>query len=146
MDSCIFCDILASKLPASIVYQDEVCTAFMDIQPVNEGHLLVVPNEHAAHLANLEPKTGSHMFAVAQRIAQAVRESGVRCQGINLFVADGAPAGQEVFHVHIHIIPRYRGDGFGFRFGPSYGQRPARTELDRVAEQVREALSDSGSQ
>lgn len=84
------------------------------------------------------------MFAVAQRIAQAVRESGVRCQGINLFVADGAVAGQEVFHVHLHIIPRYRGDGFGFRFGPNYGQRPARTELDRIAGQVREALNDEG--
>jgi histidine triad (HIT) family protein len=144
VDHCTFCDILASKLPASIAYQDEVCTAFMDIQPVNEGHLLVIPNEHAASLADLEPETGSHMFAVAQRIAQAVRESGVRCQGINLFVADGAVAGQEVFHVHLHIIPRYRGDGFGFRFGPNYGQRPARTELDRIAGQVREALNDEG--
>ena len=146
MDSCIFCDILTSKLPASIVYQDELCTAFMDIQPVNEGHLLVIPNEHAASLADLKPAIGSHMFAVAQRIAQAARGSGVRCQGINLFVADGAAAGQDVFHVHIHIIPRYRGDGFGFRFGPNYGQRPARTELDRVAGQVREALGGSGSQ
>ena len=144
MDRCTFCDILASKLPASIVYQDGTCTAFMDIQPVNEGHLLVVPNEHAASLADLEPKTGSHMFAVAQRMAQALRESGVRCQGINLFVADGAPAGQEVFHVHIHVIPRYRGDSFGFQFGPKYGQRPARAELDRVAGHVREALDNDG--
>jgi histidine triad (HIT) family protein len=140
MADCVFCDILAGTLPASIVCQDEVCTAFMDIQPVNPGHLLVVPNDHAARLADLDPDIGAHVFIVAQRIAQALRDSGLRCEGVNLFVADGAAAGQEVFHVHLHVVPRFRGDGFGFRFGPKYGQRPPRSELDELAAKVRSTL------
>jgi histidine triad (HIT) family protein len=133
MGDCVFCDILADKLPSSIVYQDEICSALMDIQPVNLGHVLVISNQHATSLADLDQETGSHMFRVAQHIAQALRDSGIRCQGINLFLADGAVAGQEVLHVHLHVIPRYSGDGFGFRFGPKYGQRPPRSELDAVA-------------
>ena len=140
MSNCIFCDILAEELPSSRVYEDEVCCAFMDIQPVNPGHLLVIPQQHAAMLADLDEETGAHMFKVAQRAARALRKSGMRCDGINIFLADGSVAGQEVFHVHIHVIPRYRGDGFGFRFGRAYGQRPARVELDMVAESIRSGL------
>jgi len=140
MTGCIFCDIVAGKALASIVYRDDLCTAFMDIQPVNPGHLLVVPNRHATHLADLLPETGGQMFRVAQQITAVLRQSGVRCEGVNLFVADGRAAGQDVFHVHLHVIPRYAGDGFGFRFGPAYGTRPPREELDRLAEQIRHAL------
>ena len=140
MSDCVFCDIVADHLPSSMVYEDEVCTAFMDIQPVNAGHLLVIPRQHAASLAELDEETGAHVFTVAQRIAHALRHSGLRCEGVNLFLADGAAAGQEVFHVHIHVIPRYRGDGFGFRFGQNYGQRPARADLDALAGQIRSVL------
>ncbi len=140
MEDCVFCDILTSRLPSSMVYEDETCSVFMDIQPINAGHLLVIPSRHTSSLSELDPEAGAHMFAVAQRLAQALRGSGVRCQGVNLFVADGAAAGQEVPHVHIHVIPRYRGDGFGFRFGPAYGQRPPRSELDEIAAQIRDAL------
>jgi histidine triad (HIT) family protein len=76
---------------------------------------------------------------VAHRITGAVRASGVRCEGVNLFLADGEAAGQEVFHVHLHLFPRYAGDGFGLRFGPHYKKQP-REELDEVARQIREAL------
>jgi histidine triad (HIT) family protein len=144
MSGCVFCGILAGELPSSMVYQDGVCSAFMDIQPVNPGHTLVVPNLHAARLAELDARTGEHMFGVAQRIAAALRagakEGGLRCDGINLFLADGEVAGQDVFHVHPHVIPRFRGDGFGFRFGPAYGTRPARAELDSLAGAIRQAL------
>ena len=123
-----------------MVYRDQLCSALMDIQPVNPGHILIIPNLHATYLADLPPETGAHMFQVAQRVAQALRESGVRCQGVDLFLADGEAAGQDVFHVHLHVIPRYRGDGFGFRFGPAYGQRPPRSQLDDLAGQVRQHL------
>ena len=76
MSGCVFCEILSDKLPSSIVYQDDVCTAFMDIQPVNPGHVLVIPNRHAAFLADLDENTGAHMFRVAQRLARALRHSG----------------------------------------------------------------------
>ena len=99
----------------------------MDIRPVNPGHLLVIPLAHAAGLATLESDTGAQMFRVGQRLAEAIRRSGVRCEGINVLLADGEAAGQEVFHVHLHVIPRYAGDGFGFRYGPEFGVLPDRT-------------------
>jgi len=139
---CIFCDILAGRAPASFVYQDDICCAFMDIQPVNPGHVLVVPNVHAADLARLPPEIGAQLFRVGQRLAVALRQSGVRCQAINLFLADGEAAGQEVFHVHLHVIPRFVGDGFGLRFGPHYGRYPSRADLDALAGQIRRAPAE----
>jgi histidine triad (HIT) family protein len=138
--SCIFCDIVSGTAPSSIVYQDKVCSAFMDIQPVNAGHVLVVPNAHATYLIDLPPETGAHMFKVAQQVSLAVRGSSIHCEGVNLFLADGEVAGQEVFHVHLHVIPRYRGDGFGFRFGPNYGRQPPRARLDEIATEIQVQL------
>ena len=149
MSECVFCGILAGALPASTVYRDDLCCAFMDIQPVNPGHLLVIPLEHAASLSELNPETGSHMFAVAQRLAAALYQTdtgsagaGLRCEGVNLMLADGPVAGQEVFHVHMHVIPRFAEDGFGFRFGAGYARRPQRSDLDRAASEIRAALGD----
>ena len=140
MTDCVFCGILSGELPSSIVYQDDHCTAIMDIQPVNPGHVLVIPNHHAACLADLDEETGSRMFRVAHRLAGALRKSGVKCEGVNMFLADGAAAMQEVFHVHLHVFPRYEGDGFGLRFSPTYFERPGRAELERVAEQIRNVI------
>ena len=137
---CIFCQIVQGQAPASLLYQDERCTAFMDIQPVNPGHLLVVPNRHVACLADLAPEDGAQLMRAGQRLAAALRASGLRCEGVNLFLADGEAAGQEVFHVHLHVFPRYAGDGFGFRFGPHYRSLPARQPLEQAAQQIREAL------
>jgi histidine triad (HIT) family protein len=137
---CIFCDIVAGRAPASIVYRDERVCAFMDIQPVNRGHLLIIPVTHAPDLAALEPDTGARMFRVGQRLTAAIRGSGVPCEGINFFLADGEAAGQEVFHVHLHVFPRHAGDGFGLRYGPGYGVLPDRSALEAVAGAVRGAL------
>jgi histidine triad (HIT) family protein len=139
MIDCIFCRVVHGEAPASIVYADEVVTAFMDIQPVNPGHVLVVPNTHASSLSELAEHTGARLFVVAQRIAAALRQSGLRCEGVNLFLADGEAAFQEVSHVHLHVLPRYIGDGFGLRFGPLYGQRPSRAELEDAAQKIRVA-------
>ncbi|MBN1875394.1 MAG: HIT family protein [Anaerolineae bacterium] len=141
MTTCVFCRILAGELPASVIYRDKVCTAFMDIQPVNPGHVLVIPNKHAANLAELAPEDGAHIFRIAQQVAGALRKSNLKCEGVNFFLADGEAAGQEVFHIHLHVFPRYRGDGFGLRTGPHYKRRPARAELDRIAEQIQQAQS-----
>lgn len=141
MTDCIFCRIIASDAPASFLYRDERCSAFMDIQPVNPGHLLVIPNFHAASLAELEGETAGHMMRVGQQLAAALRQSGIRCEGINFFLADGEAAGQEVFHVHLHVLPRFRGDGFGLIFGPHYKQLPARAELETAAAQIRQLLT-----
>jgi histidine triad (HIT) family protein len=140
MKRCIFCDIVSGQGDASIVYRDDACIAFMDIQPVTTGHVLVIPLEHATNLSELPTGTGEHIFKVAQQTAAAVRESPIRCEGVNLFLADGAAAGQDVFHVHLHVIPRYAGDGFRLIRPPdSHGIRP-RIELDIAAEQIRLAI------
>jgi diadenosine tetraphosphate (Ap4A) HIT family hydrolase len=135
---CVFCDIVAGREPASVVYSDENVIAFLDLRPLNTGHLLVIPRAHAPYLADLDPALGGHMFAVAQRMAAALRRSGLPCEGVNLFLADGEAAFQEVFHVHLHVIPRNTGDGFRLR---AKWRRPSRAELDSVADQVRDGLA-----
>jgi histidine triad (HIT) family protein len=138
MDGCVFCEIIAGRSSASVVRREDGCTAFMDIQPINAGHVLVVPDEHAARLADLPADTGARMFRIAQRMASALYESGLDCEGVNVFLADGEAAGQEVFHVHLHVIPRFAGDGFGLRFGPDYANRPDRDTLEVTAKRIRD--------
>ncbi len=140
MGDCVFCNIIKGSAPASIAYSDEKVMAIMDIQPVNPGHVLIIPKIHVAQLSELSEETGVRMFKIAMRIAEALRQSGTKCEGINLFLADEEAAGQDVFHVHLHVIPRFRGDGFQIRFGPNYGSRPEREELDRIGEKIREAI------
>lgn len=139
--SCVFCKIISGQAPASVVYEDELVLAFMDIQPVNPGHVLITPRVHASLLADLDPEVGGYLFRVAMRLAAALRRSPVRCEGINLFLADGAVAGQQVGHVHLHVVPRFQGDGFGLHFGPDYARRPSRETLDEVAVAIRQELA-----
>ena len=138
--SCVFCDIIRGQSPASMVYTDEQAIAFMDIRPVVSGHLLVIPRVHAASLADLDVDAGAHLFRVGMKLATALRRSTLRCEGINFFLADGVAAGQDVFHVHLHILPRFQGDGFGLRFPPGYWDLPGRDTLDALSAQIREAL------
>lgn len=84
----------------------------MDIAPVNPGHALIVPRLHAAGLADLPEELGMHLFRVAQRTAAAIRSTAITCEDVNLFLADGEAAFQDVFHVHLHVIPRFSGDQF----------------------------------
>lgn len=140
MSDCIFCDIIAGNAPASFVYRDDRVCAFMDLRPVNPGHVLVIPNAHAAYLVELDPEDGAQMFRVGQQLAAAVRNAGVRCDGVNLVLADGAPAGQEIFHVHLHVIPRWHGDGSGFRFGTRTENLPLREELELLANRINKCL------
>jgi histidine triad (HIT) family protein len=138
---CIFCDILSGKADGTFVYRDEKVAVFMDIQPINSGHVLVVPNVHAATLADLDPEVGGHLFRVAQEMAHVLRGSEVRCDGVSLFLADGAAAMQDVPHVHLHVFPRHWGDGFGFTFAADYFSRPDRSELERIAEVIRRTVN-----
>ena len=134
MSDCIFCRILAGELPGSFVYRDDRCAAFMDIQPVNIGHVLIVPVRHAPYLADLDANTAADLMRIAHATAAALRTSGLPCEGVNFFLADGEAAMQEVFHVHLHVFPRFAGDGFGLKFSPEYyTRRPARAQLDHVA-------------
>ena len=133
---CVFCRIAAGTAPASVVHTDPATVAFLDIAPITPGHLLVIPRVHAEGLADLDPDVGAQMWRIGQRMAAALRRSGLRCEGVNFFLADGAAAFQEVPHVHLHVVPRWRGDGFGLRYKAG---RPSRAELDGQAVDLRAA-------
>ena len=140
MTKTIFDQILSGDAPATFVYRDDLVSAFMDIQPINPGHVLVVPNKPAPYLADLPEETGAQLFRVAQRIAAALRSSDLQCEGVNLFLADGEAAMQEVFHTHLHVFPRYKGDGFKLRFSERYFQKPTRKALEEAGAKIRAAL------
>lgn len=108
------------------VLRNERCTAFMDIQPVNAGHVLVMPNDHAASLAALPENDGSALFGTAREIVTALYRSRLGCDGVNLRLADSEVAGQEIPHVHLHVIPRFEGDGVDLVFGPYLEEKPGR--------------------
>jgi diadenosine tetraphosphate (Ap4A) HIT family hydrolase len=135
---CVFCAIVAGDAPASVVLDEPHVIAFMDIRPFTAGHLLVVPKRHATGLGGLDPEDGSRIFDAGRRIATALRSGALPVDGVNLFLADGVAAGQEVLHVHLHVIPRRRGDGFGLRAVP---RTPNRTVLDGTAAAIRDALA-----
>ena len=139
-DDCVFCAIVAGEAPASVVYEDGEVLAFLDILPIAPGHLLVIPKAHAPYLADLDEATGARMMAAAMRLAAALRASGLRCDGINLFLADGEAAGQEVFHAHLHVFPRFAGDGFTIT---DEAVSPPRADLDAIAATIR-AAHDGG--
>ncbi|WKZ56238.1 MAG: HIT family protein [Bdellovibrionota bacterium] len=142
MSETIFAKILNGTVEASFVYKDDIVSAFMDLHPVNPGHTLVVPNKPTAGLADLDDTTAAHMFNVARAIAAAIRRSDIDCEGVNLLLADGEAAGQEVFHVHLHVIPRRSGDGFGFTYAAHSFQMASRASLDETARKIRNAFSD----
>jgi histidine triad (HIT) family protein len=136
---CVFCKIVRRQLPASLLAEDDDAMAFLDIHPINPGHFLVTPKVHAAHLTNLPPGAGGRIFEMARELAGALQKCGVKCEGVNFHLADGEVAGQEILHVHLHVYPRYAGDGVGLRMGPHYGAMPKREELDRIAASIRAA-------
>ena len=141
MADCIFCNILSGESPASFVYRDDLVAAFMDIQPVNLGHVLVVPVRHAPFMADVTAEEAGALMRVAQWVTAALRGSTLKCEGVNYFLADGEAAMQEVFHAHLHVFPRFKGDNFGLRFSPEYyTRRPPRHELDQQAADLRALL------
>jgi histidine triad (HIT) family protein len=136
-EDCVFCAIVTGRAPASVVDEDDAAVVFLALHPVTPGHLLIVPRVHVVGLEDLDESTGRHLWSVAHRMARALRRSGLRCEGINLFLADGEAASQEVFHVHLHVFSRYAGDGF--TIGATWMER-SRELLDADAEAVRGAL------
>ena len=142
MADCIFCKIINGEIPATKVFEDDLVFAFLDIQPINPGHTLVIPKKHAGSLDELDEDLAGHLMKAAKKIASSIRKSGLKCEGVNLHVADGAVAGQEVPHVHLHVIPRFAGDGFGLKFGPGFGKSPSPEEMADVAESIRKGLVD----
>lgn len=140
--ACLFCRLVAGLVPRSVVYEDEDVLAFMDLYPVTRGHLLVVPRGHYVVLEDCPPAVASALVVTVQRLNRAVREA-LACEGVLNEVMNGSAAGQEIFHAHFHVIPRWEGDGFGWVYPDGYrsGEAPRR-ELDALAGALRGALGE----
>ena len=133
---CIFCKIAAGEVPAAKVLEDDACVAFMDITPLAEGHVLVIPKTHAATLDELTADQAAAMLKHLPALTRAVR-AATGCEGVNILQNNGAVAHQVVMHVHFHVIPRKSGDEFHFNW-PAGGYAPGRAE--QLARTIRQAM------
>ncbi|MFQ6126680.1 MAG: HIT family protein [Candidatus Heimdallarchaeota archaeon] len=133
---CIFCKIVQKQSEAAILYEDDEVIAFLDIMPVNEGHCLVIPKTHHKLVEEMNEKTYLKMFSVGRSLLVKIKETLPETTAFNYLLADGKDAGQEIFHVHLHIIPRKPNDGFGFKFGPNYGKKLSLEEKTRIAAKI----------
>ena len=143
MNSCVFCKILTDEIDASFIYRGETCSVFLDIHPMTPGHLLIVPNQHSERFADVSPEEAADMFKLAHSILKAVRKTNLACEGANIFLSDGTAAGQEVPHSHLHLAPRFHGDGQRVGFVNEDPDEISRTKLDEIAQQIAKALSSS---
>jgi histidine triad (HIT) family protein len=134
---CVFCAIIAGTAEASVAYADDRVVAFMTLGAVTPGHVLVVPRVHAIGLEDLDEDTSTHVWRIGHRIGRALRRSGLHCEGVNVFLADGEAAFQEIFHFHLHVFPRFPGDSF--RISADWAT-PARHLLNAEAQSVRRGL------
>lgn len=135
--ACIFCQIIEGKLPSYKLYEDDLVVAILDIYPITTGHTLIIPKQHTELLAGLPPETAGRMFQVARLVEKAIRDSPIRCEASNLVLNNGQSAGQEIPHAHLHIIPRYRGDGVRFHISQ---KKASREELEAAAGDIAEKL------
>ncbi|MFN4152872.1 MAG: HIT family protein [Candidatus Sericytochromatia bacterium] len=141
MSDCIFCKIISGEYASSKVYEDDDCLAFLDIQPVNIGHVLVIPKIHKQFIHELDDELAGKLISVANRVNRALRKTNLNCEAVNYFLADGESAGQEVFHTHLHCFPRYKNDGFGLKFSKEYFTRkPDREYLNKVALEIKNLI------
>jgi histidine triad (HIT) family protein len=133
MADCVFCMIRDGKIPSAKVYDDERTLAFMDLNPLTRGHCLVATRAHAATLYDAEPEDLKAAIATAKKVAGAIRKS-LNPDGLNLLQANGAAAFQSVPHFHLHLIPRWTGDGKGFDWKLVPGNRE---EIVVIANRIR---------
>jgi histidine triad (HIT) family protein len=137
----MFCELIHGGGEVSICYEDAQSLAFMDIQPVNAGHVLVVPRKHYESLVDMPSDLIQHLFDVSTQLAPIVRRLA-GADGLNIIVNSGASAGQDVFHYHVHVIPRKAGDGFSVSLPFAGSTPPERTQLDAMAARIIAELRD----
>ena len=136
MENCIFCKIIAGEIPCTKVYEDDVSFAFLDINPINLGHTLLIPKDHHENLHEIPENLLSRLMPPLKKLANAIKES-VRADGINIGQNNGSAAGQVVYHYHVHIIPRFSGDGLKHWPGKPY----LLDEAAEIAEKIKSHLS-----
>lgn len=114
-NDCIFCKLAAGELPSSTVYEDKEFRAIMDISPASKGHVIIIPKDHADNIFEIEDELASKILIVAKKIAAAMKDE-LHCDGVNILQNNGEVAGQTVFHLHVHVIPRYKNDDVTIKF------------------------------
>ncbi|GIG21279.1 HIT family protein [Cellulomonas chitinilytica] len=135
--ACLFCEIVAGRIEASVVHSDDLVIAIMDLHPVSPGHVLVIPRKHSEAITDLPRAEMARVAEVAGTLARAVRGAFPETEGINLLMSEGAAAAQSVFHSHMHVIPRVTGDGMQLS---SPARAVSRAELDAASDAVRRGL------
>jgi histidine triad (HIT) family protein len=133
---CVFCKLVARQIPASVVYEDEATLAFMDLGQVNPGHVLVASKPHAENIYELDDAQAAAVFRAAARVARAVR-AAFDPPGLSVYQANGKPAGQTVFHFHLHVLPRHDGDGMQLVWPV---KNPPRETLEAYGAKIRARL------
>jgi len=135
-DSCIFCRIAQKQVPASLVYEDENVVALLDIKPLNEGHTLVIPKAHYKSIFEIPLDLVAYLHGVTKKIAFAVKKA-TGADGISISQQNGKAAGQEIFHLHVHVIPRYEGQKL-----PSFSEvsEADREKLSQTVAKIRKYL------
>ena len=133
---CLFCKIIAGEIPCTKVYEDDKVLAFLDIHPVNIGHTLVIPKAHHVNLYDTEDATLAHMMTVTKKLSIAIK-SALSADGINIEMNNAPVAGQIIFHTHLHIVPRFSGDGFT-HWPSARGYNEG--EADEVAQKIKDSL------
>ena len=136
-DNCIFCKILADEIPSAVVYEDELFRASLDVNPAARGHVIILPKKHAANLFELPDEEASKILIVARKIAGALMET-YHCDGVNILQNNGEASGQTVFHLHVHVIPRFEGDTDHINIGWKPGETPE--NLQAIAEEIKANL------
>ncbi len=135
---CIFCRIIRKELPCSVVFEDEAVLAFLDIGPLAEGHLLVIPKQHHAKVSDVPTDVMAAVAAHFPSLGRALL-AVTGATGFNILANEGKVAGQEVGHVHFHLIPRAAGDGLGYRWNPT---EYASGRMGELATKYREVLGE----
>lgn len=136
MPDCIFCKIVRGEIPSNKLYEDADTLAFLDINPVNPGHTLVIPKQHAKNIFDISAEQWAKVQATVHQLARAV-EQAVSADGVNVMMNNREHAGQVVDHAHVHLIPRFKGDGLKLWPHKEYKEG----EGDEVAEKIRTALT-----
>ena len=117
MENCIFCKIANGEIPAATLYEDENFRVILDLGPASKGHALLLPKSHAANIYELSDEMAAKAMILAKKMATAMT-AALKCDGFNIVQNNGECAGQTVFHFHMHLIPRYEGDGVGLTWKP----------------------------
>jgi histidine triad (HIT) family protein len=133
---CVFCKIVKGEIPSHKIYEDEEFLAFLDIQPVNPGHVLLIPKSHSENLVDAPEEVLQKILPLSRKLAGAT-VAALGAEGFNLTVNNGQVAGQVVFHLHVHIIPRMPGDGHGLWSGRKYQEG----EAEKTAAAIRNKMS-----